>query len=50
MLDIGIDKEIADDILKEPQIFSMRRGRDVQAAGKRDIMADSVYELITVTH
>ena len=50
MLDIGIDKEIADDILKEPQIFSMRRGKGCSSCRKTGYYGrQGVYELITVT-
>jgi len=48
--DIGIDREIIDEILKNPQQFSMRRGIGCSQCRKTGYRGrQGVYELITVT-
>ncbi|MCK9364805.1 MAG: GspE/PulE family protein [Syntrophales bacterium] len=50
LMDIGIDKEIADEILKDPHQFNLRRGRGCEHCRKTGYHGrQPVFELITVT-
>ncbi|MHB8828120.1 MAG: GspE/PulE family protein [Syntrophales bacterium] len=50
IMDIGLDNEIADEILKDPHQFNLRRGRGCEHCRKTGYQGrQPVFELITVT-
>jgi len=50
MIDIGLDADVADEILQHPERYSMRRGRGCELCRKTGYRGrQGVYELITMT-